>query len=174
MCAVTGPASIDEALRMLQLSAGFLADVDAASLPAAALGQCLRGMVQANAVLTVAQARSLTAFDAKDGHLADGQRTLRAWEVNVLRVTKGQAGQDLAVKSLARDHEPLLAGLREADVITAPVALQLAKWTRDIPAEFRTEAEQILVAAARRGRPAGAGADLRGDQVPHRPARPGR
>ena len=43
MCAVTGPASIDEALRMLQLSAGFLADVDAASLPAVALGQCLRG-----------------------------------------------------------------------------------------------------------------------------------
>ena len=155
MCAVTGPASIDEALRMLQSAAGYLADVDAASLPAPALGHCLRGMVQANAVLTVAQARSLTAFDAKDGHLADGQRTLRAWEVNVLRVTRGQAGQDLAVKSLTRDHEPLLAGLREADVITTPVALQLAKWTRDIPAEFRAEAEQILVAAAR------AGADLR-------------
>jgi hypothetical protein len=35
------------------------------------------------------------------------------------------------------------------------VALQLAKWTQAIPEEFRAQAEEILVAAAR------AGADLR-------------
>ena len=39
--------------------------------------------------------------------------------------------------------------------MTKSVALQLAKWTTDIPAEFRGQAEEILVAAAR------AGADLR-------------
>jgi hypothetical protein len=49
----------------------------------------------------------------------------------------------------------LLAGLREGGAVTKSVALQLAKWTRPIPAEIRDQAEEILVAAAR------AGADLR-------------
>jgi len=151
MCTGMVPATIDEALRMLQSAAGYLADLEAASLPAVALAGTVQGMVRADAVLTVALARSLAAFDAHDGYLADGQRTLRTWEVNVLRVTKGQAAEYQAVRSLAREHEPLLAGLREAEVITKSVALQLAKWTRDIPAEFRAEAEQILVAAARAG-----------------------
>jgi hypothetical protein len=46
------------------------------------------------------------------------------------------------------------AGLRE-QAVTKSVALRLAKWTGPIPAEFREQAEEILVAAAR------AGADLR-------------
>ena len=49
----------------------------------------------------------------------------------------------------------LLAALAEGHVITKSVALQLARWTRAIPDEYRGEAEEILVAAAR------AGADLR-------------
>jgi hypothetical protein len=40
-------------------------------------------------------------------------------------------------------------------VLTKSVALQLAKWTRAIPDEYRTQAEEILVGAAR------GGADLR-------------
>ena len=70
------------------------------------------------------------------------------------RVTRGQAAQYKAVRALHRDHGPLLAGLR-IRALTTSVALQLAKWTRQIPAEFRAQAEDILVAAAR------AGADLR-------------
>ncbi len=70
------------------------------------------------------------------------------------RVTRGQAAQYKAIRALARDHEPLLAGLRTAAVTTS-VALQLARWTQQIPAEFRARAEEILIAAA------GAGADLR-------------
>ena len=155
MCTGMVPANIDEALRMLQSAAGYLADLEAAELPSPTLAGCLQGMERAGAVLTVAQARSLTAFGAKEGYLADGQRTMRTWEVNVLRVTRGQASEYQAVQALTRDHEPLLGGLREGDVITKSVALQLARWTRDIPAEFRAEAEEILVAAAR------AGADLR-------------
>ena len=40
-------------------------------------------------------------------------------------------------------------------MVTKSVALQLARWTRSIPEEYRGEAEEILVAAAR------ANADLR-------------
>ena len=148
------PASAPEALAKLQALAGYLADLDAASMPAEALGQYIRDLVHADAVITAALARLLAAYDAKDGHLADGQRSLGAWLVHVARVTRGQAAEFKAIRALPRDHGPLLAGLR-AKAVTKSVALQLAKWTRQIPAEFRAQAEDILVAASR------AGADLR-------------
>jgi hypothetical protein len=154
MCTTAGPANLNEALAMLESSAGFLADMDVADMPAAALAGCIQGMERAEGVLAVAQGRSLAAFDTKDGPQADGQRTLRTWLVNVLRVTRAQAGQYRALRALPREHEPLLAGLR-AHAVSKSVAVQLAQWTRVIPAEFRTEAEEILIAAAR------AGADLR-------------
>ena len=150
----TVPESEDEALRMLATAAGYLADTDATQLPAEALGQYIRELIQANAVLTAALAPMLAAYDAKDGHLAEGQRSLRTWLVHMARVTRGQAAQYLAMRALPRDHQPLLAGLR-ARALTTSEALQLAKWTQAIPAEFRGPAEEILVAAAR------AGADLR-------------
>ncbi len=148
------PAGGAELLDKLQALAGELADVDAASLPAEALAACLLGMEQADAVWAVAWARLLAAFDAKDGHQADGQKSLRTWLVHMARVTRGQAAQYQAMRALSRHHEPLLAGLR-TKAVTKSVALQLAKWTQQIPAGFRTQAEEILVAAAR------AGADLR-------------
>ena len=154
MCTMTVPASGGEALAKLQSLAGYLADLDAAQLPAEVLGQYIRELVQADAVLTAALAQMLAAYDAKDGHLADGQRSLGTWLVHMARVTRAQAAQYKAIRALPRDHEPLLAGLR-TKAVTKSVALQLAQWTQAIPAEFRGQAEEILVAAAR------AGADLR-------------
>ena len=96
----------------------------------------------------------LAAYDAQDGPVADGQRTARTWLVHSTRVTRGQAGEHQAVQALAEGHPVLLAGLREAGAVSTSVALQLARWTRPIPAEVRDQAEEILVAAR-------AGADLR-------------
>jgi len=154
MCTEAVPASATDALDQLHGLVGYLADLDAASLPAEALAACLLGLEQADAVAAVAWARLLAAFDAKDGHQGDGQRSLRTWLVHMGRVTRGQAARYLAIQALNGQHEPLLAGLRTRAVTTS-VALQLAKWTRQIPAEFRGPAEEILIAAA------GAGADLR-------------
>jgi hypothetical protein len=69
----------------------------------------------------------------------------------MLEVTRGQAGEHKAVQALAQGHALLLAGLREGHVITKSVALQLATWTCGIPGEFRAQAEEIVVAAARAG-----------------------
>jgi hypothetical protein len=90
----------------------------------------------------------LLAFGAKDGHLADGHRTVRTWAVHVVRVARGQAAHYLALRAVARDHQVLRAGLR-AKVITKFLALRLATWTRHIPEEFRAHPEEILIAAAR-------------------------
>ena len=154
MSTVTVPASAAEALEMLESAMEFLADSDAADMPAEALADCLRGLERADAIEAAARGRFLEAFDAKDGPLADGRRNTRTWLVHCLRVTRGQAGEHKAIQALAREHQPLLAGLRE-QAVTKSVALQLARWTGPIPAEFREQAEEILVAAAR------AGADLR-------------
>jgi Domain of unknown function (DUF222) len=165
------PANMDEALKMLESAAGFLADVPAADLPAEVLAEGLRAMERADAAEAAARGRFLEAFDAQDGPLADGQRTVRTWLVNSVRVTKGQAAEHRAVQALARSHPVLLAGLAEGWVVTKSVALQLARWTRPIPDEYRDEAEEILIAAAR------AGTDLRAlaaicAEIRYRTARP--
>jgi hypothetical protein len=148
------PATTDEALAMLEAAWGFLADLDVASLPAPVLGECLLRMERVDAVAAAARGPMLAAFDAQGGPVADGQRNIRTWLVHTARVTKGQAFEHQAVQKLAEAHRPLRAGLRD-HVISKSVALVLAKLTRDIPEEFRGQAEEIVIAAAR------AGADLR-------------
>jgi hypothetical protein len=155
MSTVTGPANMAEALAMLGSSLGFLANLDMAGMPCEALGGLLQALEGADAIGAAVRGQAMAAFDAQDGPVGDGQRGMRAWLVNTCRVTKGQAAGHIAVQRLAEGHPVLRAALAEGDVITKPVALQLAKWTAAIPEEFREQAEEIVVAAAR------AGADLR-------------
>ena len=156
MCAGTIPATGAEALGMLESALGFLAADDVAGMPAQAVADRLRVLERADAVEAAVRARLLQVFDAQDGHLADGQRTTRAWLIHSTRVTKAQAGEYKAVQALARDHQVLLAALAEGDVLTKSAALQVARWTKAIPQECRDQAEEIVVGAAR------GGADLRG------------
>ena len=163
MCTTTVPATAAEALGMLEAALDmqqrvlrFLAAQDAAGLPAQAAADQLRALERADAVGAALRGRLLAVFDTQDGHLADGQRTTRTWLVHSLRVTRGQAAEHLAVQALARSHRVLHAALAEGWVITKSEALQLARWTKAIPDEYRGKAEDILVAAAR------AGVDLRG------------
>ena len=145
------PANMDDAMKMLGSVMSFMADADAAAMPAGALAEVLRTLEEADAVEAAVRGRFLAAFDAQDGPVGDGQRNTRAWLVHSLRVTRGQAAEYQALQALARDHQVLLAALAEGDVLTKSVALQLAKWTKAIPGEYRRDAEEILVAAARDG-----------------------
>ena len=168
MCTATVPATAAQALAMLDSAAalqesalGFLAvqdpaAQDPAALPAQAAADRLRALERHDAVEVAVRARLLQAFDAQDGHLADGQRTTRAWLIHCTRVTKAQAAEYKAIQALTRDHQVLLAALAEGDVLTKSAALQVAKWTKAIPGRYRDQAEEILVGAAR------GGADLRG------------
>ena len=147
---------LDVALGMQQCALGFLAAQDAAGLPAGAAADQLRALERNDAIEAAVRGRLLVAFDAQDGHVADGQRTTLAWLVHSLRVTKGQAGEHQAVQALAGGHHVLHAALAEGGVLTKSEALQLARWTKAFPQEYRGKAEEILVAAAR------AGVNLRG------------
>src|ERR1700722_15405306 len=152
---------LDSAAALQQSALGFLAVQHPAAkappaLPAEVAADRLRALERHDAVQAAVRARLLQAFDAQDGHLADGQRTTRAWLIHSTRVTKAQAGEYKAIQALARDHQVLLAALAEGDVLTRSEALQLAKWTKAIPGRYRDQAEEIVVGAAR------GGADLRG------------
>jgi hypothetical protein len=155
MCTATAPAGQADELDLLETLMGSLASADPAQLPEEERARRLRVLERVDAIEAAVRGRLLAAFDAQDGCVADGQRTTRTWLVHVTRVTRGQAGEHRAVGGLARGHPVLLAALAEGHVMTKSVALQLARWTRAIPEQYRTEAEEILVAAAR------AGADLR-------------
>src|SRR5580693_772167 len=158
MCTTTVPATAAEALGMMESALGaqesalrFLAAQDAAGLPAQAAADGLRALERHDAIEAAVRARLLAVFDARDGHLADGQRSTRAWLVHSLGVTKGQAAQYRALQGLVRDHPVLLAALAEGGVLTESEALQLARWTKAIPGDYRGTAEEILVGAARAG-----------------------
>ena len=151
MCTAAVPPSASEALEMLQTLLGVLAGQDAADLPDEVLAESLRALERVDAVGAALRGRYLEAFDARDGHVADGQRTARTWLVHSTRVTRGQAAEHKAVQVLARRHPVLADALAEGSVLTKSVALQVARWTRRIPVEFRGPAEEIVVAAARAG-----------------------
>src|SRR5581483_8720695 len=107
-----------------------------------------------DSVLAVARGRMLGAFDARDVHLGDGQRTSMAWLTHCLGLTRGKAAEHRAVAGVTRDHRPLAAGLRAGALLTTSVAVLLARWLRELPAAFRRAAGELLAAAAQ------AGADL--------------
>jgi hypothetical protein len=150
MCTAAPPLNARDKFALAESLLADLAAEDAAGQPAAVLADGLRAMERIDAAGAALRARLLHGFDAQQGSVCDGQRTTRTWLVNCLRVTKGQAGEYKAIQALAAKHGPLLAGLRDR-ALTKSVALLLARWTMAIPGEFRAEAEEILVTAARAG-----------------------
>ena len=97
-----------DALEILESLMASLAGQDAAELPDEVLAESLRALERVDAVGAALRGRYLEAFDARDGHVADGQRTARTWLVHSTRVTRGQAAEHKAVQVLARRH-PVLA-----------------------------------------------------------------
>jgi hypothetical protein len=99
------PSSAAEAVRVLHAglalmrsAAGFLAAHGAADLPVEVMAEGLRALECADAAGAAARGVLLESFDAQDGPVADGQRTVRTWLVNVTRITKGQAAGHQAVQ----------------------------------------------------------------------------
>ena len=74
-----------EALAMLKSGLGYLAALDKAGIPCEVLGELLRALERADAVEAAVRGEAMAAFDAQDGSVADGQRTMRAWMVNTAR-----------------------------------------------------------------------------------------
>src|SRR2546430_9946680 len=80
MCDGLGrPASVAEALTMLDRALDHLTVANVASLPTGVQADALRALERATAKHTAARARALAAFTAQDGYEADGQGSARTW-----------------------------------------------------------------------------------------------
>jgi Domain of unknown function (DUF222) len=151
MCTETVPATWAQAQAMLDDAIRFMAAQDTAGLPAAAAAERLRALECHDAVQAAVRGRLLAGFSAQDGPVEDGHRSIRAWLVHSTRVTRAQAAEHQAVQALAEHHPALTAALAAGGPLSKSEALQLAKWTKKIPDACRSEAEDLLVAAAQRG-----------------------
>ena len=113
MDAVRVPAGPPDELDILESLMASLVGTDPAQLPDEEKARRLRALERVDAMGAAVRGRLLEAFDAQDGHIADGQRTTRTWLVHCTRVTRRQAAEHRAVQALARDHRALLAALAE-------------------------------------------------------------
>jgi hypothetical protein len=151
MCDSDGqPASVTDALGMLDRALSYLASVDAAALPAATQGGALLALAKAEAQHTAARARLLAAFAAQGGCEDDGHGSARTWLRWRTRITTGAAAGAIGwVRRLAahpRAGEALAAG-----ELSESWARQICEWTDRLPEAQRGDGDEILVGAARGG-----------------------
>ena len=156
MCYHAGqPASVGDALGMLDRALGYLTATDAASLPAAVQAEALRALGRAEARHTAAQARVLAAFAGQGGFEHDGHGTARTWLRWQTRVTTGAAASAVAWARRLAAHPAIGQALATGE-LSRSWAREICGWTDRLPEDRREDADQILAGAAR------GGADLAG------------
>ena len=144
------PGSVADALRMAHAGLDYLAGPEGAELDPAAIGGVLTSLGELQAKFTAAHAGFLRRFDAADAHDADGYSTSSAWLSAMTRLKPADAKAAVAqMRTLAR--HPHLADAMAAGAISPSWVKQLDWLTRKLPAELRTETDQILLAAAAAG-----------------------
>jgi Domain of unknown function (DUF222)/HNH endonuclease len=152
--APAAPTTAAQAVAMMQAGLGWLATTDTASLPAAVLADCLRGLERAASMHTAAQARVAGSFDAQGGYEDDGHGSARTWLKWQTRVTAGAASNVLRWAKRRAAHPAVGDALAGGD-ISESWARQICEWTDALPEDVRGDADVILLGAA------GGGADLR-------------
>ncbi len=140
-------ADAAEAAAAAQAALAFLATADVASLPGDTLAECLRALAGAESGHLAARSRVLSAFTAQDAPVADGHPTAKSWLRWQTRVTAGAAGAEVGWMRRLAAH-PRVAAALAAQAISPSWALQVCKWTDELPAQFRDDADEILLAAA--------------------------
>ena len=141
------PASIREALDMVHAGLAFMAGADAVALGAAAQADSLRGLEQANSVMTAARTSILGAFAAGQGYADDGAYSPRAWLVHQTSITRGAASGYTGWVRRARAH-PRVHSALAAREISEPWARVICRWTGKLPNDSQDAADGILLAAA--------------------------
>jgi hypothetical protein len=150
MCGGREPASVSEALQMLDCALDALNAADAAVLPTSVQAQVLRALERAGAKQTAARSRVLAAFTAQDGCEDDGQGSARMWLRWQTRVTKAAAMGAVGWMRRLAAHPVIAAGLAEGQM-SASWARAVCGWSDRLPADMRGDADQILAEAAAGG-----------------------
>src|SRR5450755_3398621 len=144
------PVSAADAVAMAHAGLAYLANVNMASVPAAAQAECLRGLERIESLHTAARAGTLAAFMAGGGHEDDGQGSARAWLRWQTRITRGAAAGAVGWARRLAAH-PAVGGALAAGEISASWAREICGWTGKLPADRRADADEVLLAAAAGG-----------------------
>ena len=149
MCATADrfPGSAADALRMAGAGLDYLNSAGAGELQAAATGEVLTSLSELQSKLAAARASFLARFDAADGHDDDGYATSSAWLAAKAKMSRKGARAAVWQMRLLRARPQLAAALAAA-VISESWAAEIIRWTKDLPAELRGAADQVLVDAA--------------------------
>jgi hypothetical protein len=151
MCDSDGqPASMSDALGMLDRALGYLTGVDAAALPAATQAGALMALAKAEARHTAAGARLLAAFAAQGGYEDDGHGSARTWLRWRTRITTGAAAGAIGWARRLAAH-PLAGEALAAGELSESWARQICEWSDRLPEARRGDGDEILVGAARGG-----------------------
>jgi hypothetical protein len=150
MKTVTPPSSAAEALEMLKSAMGYLAAADPTEMPAEVQASCLIVLEQVDAIEIAARASILAAFTAAQGYAGDGQHSTRSWLIHRTQITPAAAVGHTEWPRRGTAHPRVMAALAGGD-ISASIAHQICTWTGRLAEEYRDEADDVLVGAARSG-----------------------
>src|SRR5215469_17165513 len=151
MCDSEGrPASVTDALGMLDRALDYLATADTAALPTSVQADALLALAKVEAKHTAARSRVLAAFTARGGYEDDGHRSARSWLRWRARVTRGAAAGAIGWVRRLSTH-PLIGEALAAGDLSESWARQICEWTDRLPEAQRTDADEILAGAARGG-----------------------
>jgi hypothetical protein len=146
----SAPASVCEALGMLESAMGYLAKADATAMAAGVQAQCLQTLERVDSVETAARASILRAFAAGPGCAEDADYSPRAWLVHKTRITRGAAASHMKWARQAGGHPVVAAALAEP-AVSEPWARVICGLTNRLPALDRDAADAILIEAVRGG-----------------------
>ncbi len=143
-------ASASEAMDMVHAGLGWLAAADATALGTDEQARCLQMLEQATSIGTAARASVLAAFTSGQGYCADGAYSPRAWLIHQTRITPGAAVGHTAWARRAGTHPAVVAALA-ARKLSESYGKTICTWTDKLPDDSRATADEILLAAARKG-----------------------
>jgi hypothetical protein len=144
------PASVTQALGMLDRALDHLNAAEAASLPATVQVQALRALERAQAKHTAARARVLAAFAGQAAYEDDGHGSARTWLKWQTRVTNGAAAGAVGWVRRIAAH-PVIGEALAAGEVSESWARQICAWTDRLPPGRQDDADKILAAAAQAG-----------------------
>ncbi len=131
-------ASVDEAMDLVRAGLGYLAQADAASLPAVTQARLLREFERAQSQHTAGRARVLTAFTAQGGYADDGHGGSHPWLAWQTRVTAQAASGSIGWMRRLSAH-PVVADALAAGAITESYARKICGWSDTLPYAYRDE-----------------------------------
>jgi hypothetical protein len=126
--ASAGFGNVSEALEAAMSGMRYLAESDAAGLPATVTAEVLARLEKLDAVEAVARGRLLWVFDADRGYTGDGYGGVKKWVRYGTRVTKGQADAHVGLMT-ARGRHPVYERAMLDGHLSVSLARRLGKIT---------------------------------------------